>query len=144
MCSKYVKIGTIWKFPLRYPEQERGPVEVYKKLGQVLSRPVGISKQGQAAFITHLVYNNSLFRHATQSLDGHLKRFWDMWSFGITDLHCTVLNKFQDKVLLLKGGMKWHWISPYPATVSWVWKNCMECSKVSAETRTVWWNMTRS
>ena len=69
---------------------------VHTELERVLLGPVGTptQEQSQTTLVMHALHVESPFSDEARALDGCLRSFWELESFGITGQDCSVTNKF--------------------------------------------------
>lgn len=95
-----------------------GPVAIRSDFGWVLSGPVGFTTLDSPRFtlVTHSLHVDTVLFQDTQILDDRLKAFWDLESFGISNLERTVYDEFQDKIQFSNGRyeVSLPWKDPHP------------------------------
>ena len=81
-----------------------GPVAIDTRLGWVLSGPTTspIKEQTSAGLVTHTLRVDGLQQDMV-TLDGRLKSFWELESFGVPDSDRSVYDMFQETVQFKNG-----------------------------------------
>lgn len=97
---------------------QAGPVAIRSDFGWVLSGPVGFATSDTPRFtlVTHSLHVDTVLLQDTQMLDDRLKSFWDLESFGISNVERTVYDEFQDKIRFADGRyeVSLPWKEPHP------------------------------